>query len=502
MARTESNRRALLCGVGPIPLGSPDRLHAPGLRLWAFSRALLEKGCSVDLLEARFGEAISGGGAGVLRMRLTEKRDADGQREIAADSVGLEPAAPSILVSRRLAAQSYDAVISTTDVMNEACAVSCGDLPLWCDFFGHPMAERQALADVYGSDEGIAPQWDMVIAALLRGDRFSGCSEAQRCALIGELGACGRLNRFTSGESLVTSIPAAAVFRRFSPGGTAVRGKVVPEDAFVVLWTGGYNTWADPDTLAAALIRAMEREPRIHYLSTGGAIEGHDDRTFGRFRRQIDASPFAERCHFAGWVETRQVPDYYLQADVAVNCDRAVLEGELGTRTRMHEWICAGLPVISTNGCELARDLADRGLIDTFEAGDSQSLADRILEAAQRRPEETQRRTEEARRCLLEAYDPARLCRELADWAADPVRARDLSANGVRLPGIPFSFPDNGLARRRAAEWLAAREAGGPATGPGGPRLNPLSWPGLTRRARRILGRLRAWPCSRPRAVR
>ena len=58
-----------------------------------------------------------------------------------------------------------------------------------------------------------------------------------------------------------------------------MRGRLVPEDAFVVLWSGGYNVWSDIETLLQGLEKAMDEQPSIHFLSTGGAISGHDDAT-------------------------------------------------------------------------------------------------------------------------------------------------------------------------------------------------------------------------------
>ena len=251
----------------------------------------------------------------------------------------------------------------------------------------------------------------------------------------------------------------------------------MPADAFVVLWTGGYNTWADVATLARGLCAAMEEAPRIHYVSTGGAIAGHDERTFGLFRALVDASPFASRFHFAGWVPTRQVPDFYLDADVGVNCDRLTLEGEFGTRNRVQEWVCAGLPVVTTNVCELTSQLAGEGLIATFAPGDWAGLRDRLLEAAARPKAEARQRADHARQYLVGRYAPERLFRELADWARQPRRAPDLAAGGERLPGVPFAFSPNSLSRRRAEEWLRAqREAQ--------PRAN-----GRVRRLLRRIGR-------------
>ena len=43
-----------------------------------------------------------------------------------------------------------------------------------------------------------------------------------------------------------------------------------------MLWSGGYNLWTDVDTLFRGLEAAMARNPKVHFLSTGGAIDGTD----------------------------------------------------------------------------------------------------------------------------------------------------------------------------------------------------------------------------------
>ncbi|NQU42298.1 glycosyltransferase family 4 protein [bacterium] len=456
MTSTINNlRRILLCGVGPVPLGNPDRLYAPGLRVWGFGRALLEAGCRVDLLEVEFGKAVSGGEGRLHELSLDASGEC-GALEVFSRPRRIDADHPVRLVKRCLAEAAYDAVVSTTDVMNDACARVVGDKPLWCDFFGHPMAERQSMAYALESDEGLADQWDYILAPLLRADHLSGCSQAQRFAILGEMGACGRLNRWTDGIDLVSSLPPAVLFPKFEKTGSAFRGKDVPDDAFVVLWTGGYNTWADPLTLADGLLRAMEREPRLRFVSTGGAIAGHDNRTFERFQERIQASHFVDRFHFSGWVETRDVPDYYLEADVGINCERCKLEGELGTRNRVIDWICAGLPVVSTNVCELTQDLASRKLIDTFPAGDAEAMADALVRLASSPIDEKGSRTEKARLYLLENYLPGRLFEPMMNWARSPVRAPDVQRETPR--DVPFAVPNNPLAHRRFREWRRSLE--------------------------------------------
>ncbi len=447
----------LLCGVGPLPFGDTDKLYAPGLRVLSFARALLDADCGLDILEVDFGRAKEGGLARMHRVWLDDDPDApdDGgtYAGICAQSRDMASGHPVELVHQALEANPYRAIVSTTDVMNDACARACDKLPLWCDFNGWPMAERQAMAAVYDSDGGLADQWDYVLATLLRGDQFSTCSSRQRPTLLGELAACGRLNKHTNAVELVHPMHPAVIHEKFEAKSRAFRGTETPDDAFVVLWTGGYNTWADVDTLADALLLAMEEAPDMHYLSTGGAIAGHDDRSFERFQKRVAQSRFADRFHFVGWVPTAEVPNYYLEADVAVNCDRMNLDSETGCRNRIMDWVAAELPVVSTEVCELVVELKAFGLIDACVPDSVGALSQQLLEVYHRSPEERRIKARQAREYLLRSFDRRVRYAALCEWAKHPRRAPDFQKPANPIPGIPFDTPDNPLALRRALEW-------------------------------------------------
>ena len=67
-----------------------------------------------------------------------------------------------------------------------------------------------------------------------------------------------------------------------------IRGGLIPDDAFVIFYSGGYNTWTDVETLFAALDQLMADYPQMYFVSTGGKIEGHDDLTYSRFINGLD----------------------------------------------------------------------------------------------------------------------------------------------------------------------------------------------------------------------
>ncbi len=424
MMRASQNLHPILvAGVGPIPPERPERLYAPGLRVWGMARELARAGHPVALALAGFGQA--GGGRLELthyaiepdrhQPRLSEPR----RVEISEDELPAELARAAEQAGAR-------AMVSSTDLMNHALALAPSELPLWCDFFGDPMAEAQMLALRGGSDEGLARQWSLVAPALARADRLSGCSRDQSAALLGQLGAVGRLGRHTAFAPLVAVLPPwlepIPIDLERPP---LVRGTRAPEDAFIIVQTGGFNTWLDVDTLFEALERAMEACGRIHFAATGGAIAGHYGGGFERFAGRVAASPHRERFHLLGWLPVGQVPRVIHEADLGLNLDLACPEGRLGTRNRLLDWLGAGLAVISTPGCELAEQLGTLNYIELVGHADAAGAARAIL-SREADPAPARARAAAGAEYLRREHEAAFCLAPLLNWAAAPESAPDL----------------------------------------------------------------------------
>jgi hypothetical protein len=202
------------------------------------------------------------------------------------------------------------------------------------DYFGDPMAERQMLALRHGSDEGLADQWNLVAPALARADRLSGCSADQCAAILGQLGAVGRLGRFTVSDRLIHRLPPwiepIPIDIDCEP---LVRGTQMPQDAYLIIQTGGFNTWLDVHTLFAALELAMAANPRLHFAATGGAIPGHHVGGFQWFAAQVAKSQFKDRYHPLGWVPLGQVPRVISEGDLGSTWISSVPRGSWGPAT-------------------------------------------------------------------------------------------------------------------------------------------------------------------------
>lgn len=422
--------RVLAVAVG-IPALVPARHHAgPGMRAAHFATALARAGHEVLLLCIQPEDAalpvsleveVAGGTAPrcvFVRERQITDADVRGQ---------MERFAPDALVGVTAYAASVATRLGTT-------------LPMWADIFGDLMAEAQAKAVLVGNDAPLVHFWKLLGPVLERADRFSAVSGAQARALVGQLGLAGRLSAATAGERLVEVIPCAAEPRADDgDGGRALRGEVVPADAFVVLWSGGFNTWCDVETLVEGVARAMRADPRVHLVATGAAIRGHDERTFERFRELVAGSRVAERFHLLGWVESSCLARVYSEADVGVHVERDLYERELGGENRVVEWLAHGVPCVTTARSELGRSLVRRGLALHATPGDPDALAATLLRALAERPALTTTAT--AGRAFARAhlgFDAT--AAPLVAWCGQPHRAADARGERALSVGL-FSEP-------------------------------------------------------------
>lgn len=335
-----------------------------------------------------------------------------------------------------------DAIVGTAS--SQPCATAAAlaarlGVPLWVDFFGDPFAEIQTKAELSPdareeNDTRMHHVWKLHLAALLRGDAFSALSRRQRHAVIGQLGAAGRLNRHTAGTDLVAAIPFALFPPDVPPAPDSGR---LPGGDFTVMWCGSFNTWMDVDALVGGLAGAVERNPRIRLLVVGGAIPNYHGDGFAQFQEGVRDAGIAHAVDIVGWQPLGEIRRLSARCCAGLNVDRPSYEALLGSRTRIVQFVAAGLPVISTVATELSEELRDAGLLLPFQLGDAASLTDALLNAATRQTElaETGRR---GPAFVLDQYGGERAGAALAAWVAQPRFAPDKDAEGNNAEGNPL----------------------------------------------------------------
>ncbi|MEE2750186.1 MAG: hypothetical protein VX519_02045 [Myxococcota bacterium] len=384
--------RVFLIGAGPLPGSNPDSLGFAQLRTRWFLQALSAKHevCVVLLqgCEQPVGEHAT-----------VDPAEGDW---IARLSGQLEAFAPDVVVS----AAPYDTA--------RAAAMCAGERPLWVDVPGDPFAEAQAKASHTGDSVAYREMRAAYGPALARADAFSGISEAQRHALVGQLGILGRLEGAPIELDWVFSLPAVYDFGDLLEADVRTRE---PKTPLTVALSGGYNTWLDGEGLLEGLHRAMGRAD-VRVVSTGGAIEGHHGDTYRSFQEQACSGPHADRFTFHGWVPHHEVPLCLETAHVGISLDRPGFEPELGTRTRLLFFVHQGMEVITTLGCDLCREMEH--LVHGVPSGDPEALARVLVELYEQGQDG--RATQAAREHLLDRYTLDSVMAPLLQWVENPAR--------------------------------------------------------------------------------
>jgi len=414
--------KVLLIGMSPLPFENDRKVYGTGIRTWQFLQPLLGAGHEVCLVSFAIPSAYPEGFGSKHIKKFSFKDTSFAYHLLDAGDFN-----DTALLSGIKDDFGPDCVIGCTFYPSYIASKIKGGIPFWADLFGHVMAEAQARAAIDDDDSCLFHYWNGEYNIISSADLFSCVCQRQEYALIGELGAAGRLNRHTSGYAFTTSIPCGMPRQEYKHTKKVIRGQQgVGDDDFVFLWTGGYNTWTDIDTLFSALQKAMAKDSSIRFVSTGGEIPEQDTKTYPKFLSLIENSRYRERFIMKGWIRGEDVPNYYLEADAGINIDKDIYEVRLGSKNRILDWMRAGLCVLSSNVCELTQIIEDEGIGYTFRPHDSQDLCRKLLHLASHR-EETRSVGQKGRDYGLENFNFSTTTVKLKEWAASPCHAPDFS---------------------------------------------------------------------------
>lgn len=428
--------KILVVGTGPLFTPEVKLFNGQALRTWHFTSPLRDAGHNVALYVYPC--------EGTPEAAAADGTIAQARRGTFNYSI-IKPTDPLMAV-RMLQevhdAGEYDCIVA---VNNNAAALACklnSRLPLWADLNGYIMGEAQTKCLTDGSDAMLKHFWVRERIALRRADRFSTVSYKQMYATLGELGAIGRLNMHNATHPFATVVPNAAYEDFLDPAcyptENYFRGHVFPDSAFAVLWTGGFNTWTDVKSLAASLSLAMEQHNRIHFVSTGGAIPGHDEVTYQTFVSEMEKTGYADRCHLLGWVEAAYLFALYKECDLGVNVDSLNYETMFGARNRLTNLMAAGLPILTTLGTEITEIIAENNLGYVVKIGKVQEFSDAIVRAA-KTPQERKRFATWARAYCKAHFTYETTTHALLKWANEPTLAPDNAEKARLYPGsIPL----------------------------------------------------------------
>jgi hypothetical protein len=143
-----------------------------------------------------------------------------------------------------------------------------------------------------------------------------------------------------------------------------------------------------------------------------------------------------DRCvSFGDWVDYADWPNYLLEADVGVSLHFDTLETRLAFRSRVLDYVWAGLPMVVTRGDATSELVSRYRLGRVVDYGDVQAVTEAILELLGTDPEIWRIPFEEARAELTWE----RAAQPLVAFCMNPRRSTDRrrTSHGIIGPEIP-----------------------------------------------------------------
>lgn len=344
-------------------------------------------------------------------------------------------------------AEGMDVVILPSDVA--AIVPALGRLPAALVIDGYNPLLAEWLMTHQGAGEDQLAQWRSRMHHLgqqmVVGDLFLCANERQRDWWLGQLEAHGRINPLTmAGDPGLNKLVVVASYGVPSTkpvwDHSVVRAlwpQIGPERR-MILWGGGLWPWLDPQTAIRAVAALRPSRPDICLIFPGTVHPNPDvahvpDGVKAAKALAAELGILDEAVFFGRWVDYAAWPSLLLECDAALSLHFDTLETRLAFRSRVLEYLWAGLPVVASVGDATGELAADYGLGVTVPVGDVAGVAGAILTCLDMA--ETDR-----------SQAAARVGQELSwEWALDPLvhfclnpkRAADRPFDQAQ-PGNPF----------------------------------------------------------------
>ena len=341
-------------------------------------------------------------------------------------------------------ARQADAVILSPYTTWEIVLFNSLDCALALDGYDPLLIEWLTTLPIDNIEEQTVHWSDRMVALFfqyLRTDFFICASERQRYWWLGQLEVAGRINphTFQSDPSLRNLIDVVAYGLAEEPPQHTrqmVKGvwPGIEADDVVVLWGGGLWPWLDPLTAVQALAQLHTDYPQLKLIFPGTIHPNPDVQEMPVHNTNVYAYAEAQgllnkAVFFGEWVAYEDWPNVLLESDIALSLHHETIETQLAFRSRMLEYIWAGVPMIATTGDATSEIVTQYGLGQVVDYGDVDGVATAIRQMINQDKSAYQTSLAAARRELTWEN----MARPLIQFCQNPKRSADylLSATGV-----------------------------------------------------------------------
>jgi GT2 family glycosyltransferase len=263
------------------------------------------------------------------------------------------------------------------------------------------------------------------------GDFFLCASERQRDFWLGMLAALGRVNPYSYNQDptlykMIDVVPFGLPSTRPIHTKNVLKGVVenIRKEDFVIIWGGGIYNWFDPLTLIKAMAKIAGLRDDIKLFFMGIKHPNPEVKELQMVNETINLAKklnvYDKNVFFNyGWVDYDDRQNYLLEADAGIITHPNHIETRFSFRTRIMDYLWAGLPVISTEGDYLSAMIGKKGLGIVTRDGNVQGLVNAIIRLKDDRAF--------YRQCVRNINDIAgdfiweKVCQPVIDFCRDPV---------------------------------------------------------------------------------
>lgn len=275
---------------------------------------------------------------------------------------------------------------------------------------------------------------DMLTTQLRRADFVICASEKQRDFWLGHLGALGRINPYVydgdhSLRSLIDVVPFGVSDDTPQQSRHGIRGEVagIAPDDRIIIWGGGVYNWFDPLTLIHAVHRISHDHPEVKLYFLGMTYPNpavQASRMASEALNLSDELGLTDTQVFfnMGWTDYDDRINYLLDADVGVSTHFDHVESAMSFRTRILDYLWAGLPIVATDGDGFASLIRDHDLGEVVAAEDVDELVAALERRLFARDDEKVR---ENVRAVGQRYQWQRVLDPLIRFCLEPAHAAD-----------------------------------------------------------------------------
>jgi len=313
--------------------------------------------------------------------------------------------------------------------------------PYLLEYLAHPHPRH--------ADWGELRQLYRINQQLLAGDFFLCANERQWDYWSGSLSALGRLNlpehhKDPSFRRLLDVVPFGLASRPPQHSKQVMRGVMpgIGADDLVLLWAGGIWQWLDPLTVIRAVAAASQQIKNLRLVFLGTEDPNPQNRPMSMVEQSrhlaSDLGVLDRHVFFRpGWTSYEERQNWLLEADIGVSAHQQTAEARFAFRTRVLDYIWAGLPMILTSGDYFSEWAERQNVGYAVAAGDVAGWQNAVVKLAAERAEREHIR--------------ARLLRLVPQFAWEQV-----AAPLARYCAAPYKTARVPLWRQRSVPFLAA----------------------------------------------